>query len=107
MRKKRRDVLRRAIEMIQASIRCKSVSMVERALEIVENALNEEEDSRDNYPENLQSTSVYGKMEDACDFLTDTVDDLNDMVELAVAESWVEAAERGSSAVNLIRAAIS
>jgi len=51
----------------------KVLNYLERASEIVSDVQDEEEESMDNMPENLQNSYRYEKMEEAVDFLSDIV----------------------------------
>lgn len=66
MNKERRDSIRLIIQNI------------EDAASGLEEILEEEEQSRDNIPENLQNSTVYEKAEEACDGLSTEIDALND-----------------------------
>ena len=66
MNKERRDSIRLIIQNI------------EEAASGLEEILEEEEQSRDNIPENLQNSAVYEKAEEACDGLSAEIDALND-----------------------------
>jgi len=69
MNKKRRTSLETALFRIR------------QAIEIVEEVRDEESDSMDNIPENLQSTERYTSMEDAIDSLEDAISSLEDATE--------------------------
>ena len=77
MNKKRRNELKRAINYI------------ETALKIVNTVHDMEEDAMYNYPENLQGTETYEKMENAVDnmdeaagLIDDGIDSLRDAIDL-------------------------
>ena len=72
MNRKRREQLQEA------------VSHLEQATGIVETVWQEEQDSLDNMPENLQASERYEKMEAAIDCLEDAASYLNDANELIV-----------------------
>lgn len=72
MNNKRREKLRRAIEYIG------------KASDIIEQVIDEEQDSMDNVPENLQMSDRYESMEIIIDSLEDVVtciDEAKDKVE--------------------------
>lgn len=69
MNRKRRDKLKNAAKLIgEASM-------------IIDSVCSEEEDSMDNYPENLQGTETYERMEGSVDIMNDLIDDLDHAVE--------------------------
>lgn len=69
MNRKRRDKLKNAAKLIgEASM-------------IIDSVCSEEEDSMDNYPENLQGTETYERMEGSVDIMNDLMDDLDHAVE--------------------------
>lgn len=75
MKEKRRAALRDALKMLNA------------ASEIVERACDEEQDAADNYPENLQATERFEKMEDAVDNLSEAaekIDEAKEYIGLAI-----------------------
>lgn len=47
----------------------------------LENILSEEEDYRDNMPENLQSSEKYETSDNACSFMQDAIDNLNEAMD--------------------------
>lgn len=53
---------------------------IEQAVDILDFVKDEESNSLDNYPENLQSTDAYIKIEDAVDALGDAIDSLNEAI---------------------------
>lgn len=65
----RRAILREALDLIR------------RAKLMVEGACDKENDCIDNYPENLQSTEVFEKMEIAADAMEDAVEKLSEAEE--------------------------
>lgn len=72
---KRRGRLRDALKMLAS------------AANIVDSVCDKEQDCLDNYPENLQGTERYERMEDAVDNLNDAlekIDDAKSFVELAI-----------------------
>ena len=56
-------------------------SYLERALIIVSSVKDEEQDSLDNYPENLQGSDRYAVSETAIDELEDAVDHIEQAIE--------------------------
>ena len=69
MNRKRRDKLKNAAKLIgEASM-------------IIDSVCSEEEDSMDNYPENLQGTETYERMEGSVDIMNDLMYDLDHTVE--------------------------
>lgn len=69
MNRQRRDKLKNAAKLIgEASM-------------IIDSVCSEEEDSMDNYPENLQGTETYERMEGSVDIMNDLMDDLDHAVE--------------------------
>lgn len=56
-------------------------SLLGRAVSIVERAKDEEQDSFDNLPENLQSSERGELMEEAIDELQTAIDSINDAME--------------------------
>ena len=73
MNKRRREQLKNAL------------SNVESASVIIQGVCNKEEDCIENYPENLQNTDGYEKMEDAVEYLNDAIDKLDDVREAILA----------------------
>lgn len=75
MKEKRRAALRDALKILNS------------ASVIVERACDEEQDAVDNYPENLQSTEKFEKMEDAVDNLNEAaskIDEAKEYIGLAI-----------------------
>ena len=70
MNSKRRAYLNAAVDMLR-----QSKSIVERAQE-------EEQDALDNLPENLEDSERYSKMENAADSLSDACDALDEAIGL-------------------------
>ena len=70
MNSKRRAYLKSAVDMLR-----QSKSIVERAQE-------EEQDALDNLPENLEDSERYSKMENAADSLSDACDALDEAIGL-------------------------
>lgn len=70
MNSKRRAYLKAAVDMLR-----QSKSIVERAQE-------EEQDALDNLPESLEDSERYSKMEDAADSLSDACDALDEAIGL-------------------------
>lgn len=66
MNEKRRGRLRDALKMLS------------NAASIVETVRDSEQDCMDNYPENLQGTEKFERMEDAVDSLSDTLEKIDD-----------------------------
>lgn len=58
-----------------------AVKMLNNAAEIVSDICDKEQDCMDNYPENLQGTDTYEKMETAVDSLTDAIESLDDTID--------------------------
>lgn len=56
----------------------KAKDYIERAAGILDSVRDEESDCLENYPENLQSTDAYYKIEDAVDALGDALNSLED-----------------------------
>lgn len=54
---------------------------IEKMIEMLEIIKDDEENKRDNYPENLQSTETYENMERAVDCMDDAIESLNSAVE--------------------------
>ena len=52
--------------------------MLSNAASVVERVCDKEQDCGDNYPENLQSTERFEKMEDALDSLNDALEKIDD-----------------------------
>ena len=69
MNKKRRGHLRDALKMLNS------------VAAIVEIVYNGEEDALDNYPENLQSTERFERMEDSVDNLNDAMEKIDEAKE--------------------------
>lgn len=72
---KRRGRLRDALKMLTS------------AATIVDSVCDKEQDCLDNYPENLQGTERYERMEDAVDSLNDAlekIDDAKASIEIAI-----------------------
>ena len=46
----------------------------------VESIMNDEEEYRDNIPENLQGSERYEKAEEACDYLQEAYDGIDDVI---------------------------
>jgi len=65
-----------------------ALKMLSSAAVIVENVCDKEEDCLDNYPENLQSTERFGKIEDAVDNLNEALEKIDD------AKGYIESAIR-------------
>lgn len=63
-----------------------ALNMLSNATLIIEAVCEKEEDCLDNYPENLQGTERYEKMEDAVDRLNDALENIE------TAKSSVESA---------------
>lgn len=65
-------------------IRRKALANIKEQLETLKEELEtlkeEEEDYRDNMPENLQGSERYDKADEACGYLSDAVDGLEDVV---------------------------
>lgn len=68
MNQARRNKLKRAIEHLNT------------ASELVEDVLDQEQDCVANYPENLQGSQCYEKMEEAADSLDDAIDSITQAV---------------------------
>lgn len=66
MNNKRRELLRGAM------------SFLDRAFNIVNNALEQEQDCLDNIPENLQNSERYDNMESSLEYLEDAVSLIDD-----------------------------
>lgn len=66
MNEKRRGRLRDALKMLSS------------AASIVETVCDNEQDCMDNYPENLQGTEKFERMEDAVDSLSDALEKIDD-----------------------------
>lgn len=66
MDKKRREKLRKAMGMLT------------EALNITQDVCDQEQGCVDNYPENLQNTDTFEKMEDAVDNLNNAIDEIVD-----------------------------
>lgn len=62
------------------------LSMLSNAASVVEMVCDKEQDCVDNYPENLQSTERFEKMEDALDNLNDALEKIDD------AKSYIQSA---------------
>lgn len=58
-----------------------AISLLSKASSIIESALDMEQDCISNYPENLQHTDRYEKMEDAAEFLESASDKIYDIIE--------------------------
>lgn len=69
MNEKRRGRLRDALNMLNS------------VTAIVESVCDSEQDCMDNYPENLQGTEKYERMEDAVDSLNDALEKIDDAKE--------------------------
>lgn len=67
----------------------KVLSMIEETKEILETLKEEEEESRDNIPENLQGSSRYEMADAACDNLDTAVSSLEEATE-AITEAMGE-----------------
>lgn len=65
-----------------------ALKMLSSVAVIVENVCDKEEDCLDNYPENLQSTERFGKIEDAVDNLNEALEKIDD------AKGYIESAIR-------------
>ena len=63
-----------------------AISLLERVIVSVDSVCDKEQDAIDNYPENLQSTDVYGAMENAVENLEDALERLDE------AKNMIEAA---------------
>lgn len=75
MNEKRRESLRAA------------VSLLDRAETLVNTVCDQESDALDNYPENLQGSERFEKMEDAVDSLNDALESIGeakDRIEAAI-----------------------
>lgn len=70
MNKSRREKLRSALHFLK------------RATEITESVCDEEEDCAANFPENLQGTERYEKMEAAIDSMNEAIDSISDATDL-------------------------
>ena len=73
MNNKKRKVLKRATKHL------------EEAASLMRNVIEEEQDSLDNMPENLEGSFRYTQMEDAIEIMEDSVDDIDgikDRIEL-------------------------
>lgn len=57
------------------------VIMIQEIIDEIQMVLDDEEDARDNTPENLQNSFRYEESEDACDNLSDTIDELEEIEE--------------------------
>lgn len=55
-----------------------ALNMLSNAAFVVERVCDKEQDCVDNYPENLQSTERFEKMEDALDSLNDALEKIDD-----------------------------
>ena len=66
MNRSRRDKLRQALNLLK----CAEAS--------IENICDEEKDSLDNVPENLQSGDRFSMMEDVIDYLEDAIQNIQD-----------------------------
>jgi hypothetical protein len=55
-----------------------ALNMLSNAASVVEMVCDKEQDCVDNYPENLQSTERFEKMEDALDSLNDALEKIDD-----------------------------
>lgn len=66
MDKRRRERLRDALRSVEAIVA------------ILQGVCDKEENCMDNYPENLQGTEKYEKMEDAVEHLNDAIDKLEE-----------------------------
>lgn len=69
MNKQRRERLRGALNGLES------------IANILQHICDKEEDCMDNYPENLQGTDKYERMEDAVDHLNDAIDKLDEVKE--------------------------
>lgn len=58
-----------------------AISHIERAIILSEIVLDKESDCIDNYPENLQGTETFEKMENAVDCLNDALESLEEAKE--------------------------
>ena len=65
MNNRRRELLQTAIDMLN------------KVTDIVDTALNQEQDCLDNMPENLQASDRYEKMETTIDCLLDALEDID------------------------------
>jgi len=70
MNKKRRERLREVLNSIQAIVA------------ILQSICDKEEDCVDRYPENLQNSEKYERMEGAVEYLNEAVDKLDEVTEL-------------------------
>lgn len=61
-----------------------ALNMLSSAASIVETVCDKEEDCIDNYPENLQGTERYEKMEDAVDNLNEALEKIGEAKEFIV-----------------------
>ena len=59
-----------------------AVDMLRQSKSIVERAQEEEQDALDNLPENLEDSERYSKMENAADSLSDACDALDEAIGL-------------------------
>lgn len=57
------------------------LSLLDSAIRIVRRVCDREEDCVDNYPENLQGTECYERMEDAVENLNEALEKLNEAQE--------------------------
>lgn len=73
MNRRRRDLLKVAI------------SCLEQASSIIERVYDEESDSLDNIPENLQNSSRYERIEDAVSILDEAMDHSSDAIDKVMA----------------------
>ena len=55
-----------------------ALNMLSNAASVVESVCDKEQDCVDNYPENLQGTERFEKMEDALDSLNDALEKIDD-----------------------------
>lgn len=58
-----------------------AISKLNEASDIVSSVADDESDSADNIPENLQAGDIYEKMELAVDYLNDAIDFIDDAKE--------------------------
>lgn len=58
-----------------------AITFLDRAQAIVDRVCDEEQDAADNYPENLQGTDTYEKMEMAVDSMNEAIDKIDEVKE--------------------------
>lgn len=59
-----------------------ALTLLDRVNAIVDRVCDEEQDAADNYPENLQSTDTYEKMEQAVDSMNEAMDKIDEVKDL-------------------------